>query len=83
MGKFELSKDLKLQAIDEIKKYFAVERDESIGDLSAELFLGFITDKVAFHFYNQGIRDAHQYMSEKLEDMFGLEIVRIIKDKKK
>lgn len=69
----ELAKDLKIQALNEIKKYFSTERDENIGDLSAELFLTFITEKIAAFFYNQGIRDAHQYMSERLEDLYGLE----------
>lgn len=73
MHKIELTKDLKIQAINEIKKYFSTERDENIGDLSAELFLDFITEKMAPFFYNQGIRDAHQYMNERLEDLFGLE----------
>jgi uncharacterized protein (DUF2164 family) len=73
MQKIELTKDLKIQAINEIKKHFSAERDENIGDLSAELFLDFITEKITPFFYNQGIRDAHQYMNERLEDLFGLE----------
>ncbi|WP_010243339.1 DUF2164 domain-containing protein [Acetivibrio cellulolyticus] len=73
MQKIELTKDLKIQAINEIKKYFSTERDENIGDLSAELFLDFVTGKIAPFFYNQGIRDAHQYINERLEDLFGLE----------
>jgi uncharacterized protein (DUF2164 family) len=73
MPKIELTKDLKISALNEIKKYFSTERDENIGDLSAELFINFITEKIAPSFYNQGIRDAHQYMSEKLEDLYGLE----------
>lgn len=73
MQKIELTKDLKISALNEIKKYFSTERDENMGDLSAELFLNFITEKIAPFFYNQGIRDAHQYMSEKLEDLYGLE----------
>lgn len=73
MAKFELEKGTKSQAKDQIRKYFLTEREENIGDLAAELILDFITDKIAPYFYNQGISDAHKYMSEKLEDMFGLE----------
>ncbi|KNY25886.1 DUF2164 domain-containing protein [Pseudobacteroides cellulosolvens] len=73
MQKIELTKDLKISALNEIKKYFSTERDENMGDLSAELFLNFITEKIAPFFYNQGIRDSHQYISEKLEDLYGLE----------
>mgnify|MGYP000483553848 CR=1 FL=1 len=73
MAKFELEKEIKMQAIDEIRKFFLTERDENIGDLAAELILDFFTEKIASYFYNEGIRDAHKYMYDKLEDMFGLE----------
>ncbi len=73
MKKIDLTKDLKISALNEIKKYFSAERDENLGDLSAELFLDFITEKIAPFFYNQGIRDSHQFMSERLEDLYGLE----------
>jgi uncharacterized protein (DUF2164 family) len=73
MKKIELSKEEKQQAIFEIKKYFSDERDEEIGDLSASLLLDFITDKIGPTFYNHAVKDAYSYMSEKIEDIFGLE----------
>lgn len=73
MAKFQLEKEMKNQAKDEIRRYFLTEREENIGDLAAELLLDFFSEKIATYFYNQGIRDAHKYMSDKLDDMFGLE----------
>ncbi len=73
MAKIKLDKSDKDRAKDEIRKYFSTEREENIGDLAAELLLDFFTDKVAPYFYNQGVKDAHKYMLDKLEDMYGLE----------
>jgi uncharacterized protein (DUF2164 family) len=73
MKKIELSKEIKGQLTDEIKKYFLKERDEEMGDLSAMMFLDFITENMGPVFYNQAVKDAHQFMSEKVEDLFGLE----------
>lgn len=73
MKKIELSKEEKQQAILEIKKYFSDERDEELGDLSSMLLLDFITEKIGPSFYNQAVKDAYSYMSEKVEDLFDLE----------
>ncbi|PKM94658.1 MAG: DUF2164 domain-containing protein [Firmicutes bacterium HGW-Firmicutes-1] len=68
----ELTKEQKKQASQEIIEYFAREREESIGDLAGELILDFITNKIGPYFYNQAIVDVQKYMSEKIEDMYGL-----------
>lgn len=68
-NKIELSKEQKQQAIQNIKEYFENERDESIGDLAAELVLDFITEKIGPHIYNQAILDMQKYMSEQFDDM--------------
>ncbi len=70
----ELNKEEKEKAIEDIKKFFLKERDEEIGNLASSIFLDFIIEKIAPAFYNQGIKNAIAYMSEKVEDMYGLEI---------
>lgn len=72
MSTIELSKEQKRQAIQEIKLYFASERDEEIGDLAGEILLDFITEKIGPYYYNQAIMDIQKYMNEKVEDMYGM-----------
>lgn len=73
MAGLNLSKELKKQAVDDIKKYFLENRDEELGQLAAELLLDFMIEKVGKVIYNQGIKDAHTFMSEKVEDLYALE----------
>lgn len=74
-----MAKDLKIdkikkkQLVDELIHYFLVERDEEIGNLSAELLLDFITEKVGKIYYNEGIKDSIAYLQNSIEDMHGLE----------
>lgn len=70
--KFELSREKREQLISEIQHYFLKERDEELGNLAAAMILDFFMEKIALHFYNQGIEDAYQFISEKLEDLHGL-----------
>lgn len=69
---FPVDEDTKRQMIDEIKQYFRDERGEDIGDLAALLMLEFFADKLAPQFYNYGIQDAHEFMAQRLEDVFEL-----------
>lgn len=69
---FELTKEERLQAIQEIKKYFFTERDEEIGDLGAGLILDFFIEKIGPTVYNQGVFDAQRYLQDKVEDLGGL-----------
>ncbi|KOO42790.1 DUF2164 domain-containing protein [Priestia koreensis] len=71
--KFELSPQQEAEMIASIKAYFLEERDEELGDLAARLILDFISNKLAPHFYNKGVADAHQYLSERLEDVFEIQ----------
>ena len=73
MKKFKLAKEVKEEIVADIQRYFSDELDESIGNLSAELLLQFMIEKVGPAIYNQGIRDAHALVSKKLEDLYGLE----------
>ncbi|SFM30484.1 DUF2164 domain-containing protein [Pelosinus propionicus] len=73
MAVIHLSKELKKQAIDDLKKYFVENREEELGQLGAELLLDFMVEKVGVVIYNQAIKDAHAFMFEKVEDLYALE----------
>lgn len=68
-----LSKDEKAMAIESIKEYFEKEREEDLGDLSSSLILDFISEKIGPLYYNMALRDACQFMSGCIEDLYGLE----------
>lgn len=72
--RIKLTKETKEKAIQEIREYFASERNEEIGNLAGEIILDFITEKIGSYYYNQGIADAEKYMHEKADDLFGLMI---------
>jgi uncharacterized protein (DUF2164 family) len=74
MNKIEFSKEVKKMAIQDIKQYFAHEREEEIGDLGSELILDFIISKIGPYIYNQAINDSQTYMSEKVEEFYALMI---------
>jgi uncharacterized protein (DUF2164 family) len=68
-----LPKDVRKRIVDRLKEYFREERDEELGDLSAGLLLDFFLEQAGPAIYNQAIADAHAFLSERLEDLFGLE----------
>ncbi|MTI94032.1 MAG: DUF2164 domain-containing protein [Firmicutes bacterium] len=70
----KLTREEKELLIDRLKLYFANEREEEIGDLQAMLLLDFITAELGPSYYNRGIADAMQWLTEKIEDMHVLEI---------
>ncbi|WLR52168.1 DUF2164 domain-containing protein [Bacillus tianshenii] len=70
---YNLSTETKEELQRSIKNYFYEERNEEIGDLAATLFLDFIMQEIAPTFYNQGVTDAQQYISNKLEDIFEIQ----------
>ncbi len=72
--RIDIKDERKKAMISQIKKYFMEERDEDLGDLGAQLILDFFIEKIAPDFYNQGLEDANLYISDKLEDMYGLQI---------
>ncbi|MGO1368224.1 MAG: DUF2164 domain-containing protein [Senegalia sp. (in: firmicutes)] len=72
--KIKISNDKKQVMTEKIKVYFLKERDEDLGDLAAELILNFFLEELAEDIYNKGIDDSYTYMSDKLQDLFALQI---------
>lgn len=74
--RIKLSKEQKEEMAAAIQRYFLQERDEEIGTLASSLLLDFIIKELAPEFYNQGVSDSHQFMNERIEDLFSLQIYR-------
>ncbi len=73
MKNIELSKEIRQDLINSIKEFFAKERDEELSDFKAAAVLDFILETVGPHIYNQAVADAHALMSDRLDDLYGLE----------
>lgn len=71
--KFEISKEKRDELKDEIKKYFYEERDEELGDLASNMILEFFIEKIAPEFYNQGVFDSYKYITDRAEDLLGIQ----------
>ncbi|MBP2645268.1 MAG: hypothetical protein H6Q75_708 [Firmicutes bacterium] len=56
-----------------IKNYFLEEWEEELSDFKAEQFLEFIIKNIGPSIYNQALADAHTFISERIEELFGLE----------
>jgi uncharacterized protein (DUF2164 family) len=66
-----LSDDAKKQSIASIKRYFAEELDQDIGDLKAALVLDFVLKEIAPSVYNSAIADAQTYLRDRVADLEG------------
>jgi uncharacterized protein (DUF2164 family) len=73
-SKMKISREKRQDMICEIKGYFLKERDEEIGDLAASFVLDFFIEKLGLEIYNQGVYDSYKYMSDKIEDLLGIQL---------
>lgn len=71
MVKIELSDERKSQMVTAIQAYFTEHLDHELGELGAELLLAFFVRELGPPVYNQAIRDAHDFIQEKLVDLAG------------
>jgi uncharacterized protein (DUF2164 family) len=58
-------------AIASIKRYFADDLDQDIGELKAGLVLEFILKEIAPTVYNGAIADAQAFLQDRLTDLEG------------
>ena len=66
-----LEKKTEKYLIDSIKRFFATELDDEIGDLKATRVLDFCIKEIGPSIYNQAIADAQAYFQEKTADLGG------------
>jgi uncharacterized protein (DUF2164 family) len=71
--KFSLSPERRTEILEKIKLFFQKERDEQIGDVAAVKVMNFFIDKIGAQFYNLGIQDAYQMMTEDIQDLLSLQ----------
>jgi uncharacterized protein (DUF2164 family) len=64
-----LSDDSKKRAVASIKRFFADELDEDIGELKASLVLHYILAEHGPAIYNQAIADAKSFFDERVGDL--------------
>lgn len=65
----ELTAPQRDEAMYSLKKYFASEMGEEVGDLRARLLLDFILQEIAPLAYNQGVQHAEEFLRKRLEDL--------------
>jgi uncharacterized protein (DUF2164 family) len=64
-----ISDDARKRAAASIKRFFAEELDEDIGDLKASLVLDYILGEHGPTIYNQAIADAKAFFDERVADL--------------
>ena len=66
----KLAKEETKKAVEDLQEYLAKNFDLEIGSLPTEIFLEYIGKKIGPYYYNQGITDAMQMMTEKTEEIY-------------
>ncbi len=67
----KLQKDAQTYLAGSIKRFFAENLDEDIGDLKAAMVLEFFVREIGPSIYNQAIADAQDYMQDRVADLGG------------
>ena len=67
----KLHKDAQTYLLGSIKRFFAENLDEDIGDLKAASVLEFVIREVGPSIYNQAIADAQAYVQDRVADLGG------------
>lgn len=69
----KFTKEQRDSLLADVQSYFLRERDEELGELAAGLILDFFIEKIGPEIYNQGVYDSYNYMTEKVEDLLGIQ----------
>ena len=67
----ELQPDTEQYLLGSIKRFFAEELGEDIGDLKASLVLDYFTREIGPSVYNQAIADAQESFEQAVSDLSG------------
>ncbi len=70
MNKMKLDKEQYDIALEEIRRYFAQEREESLGELQGKLLLDFMIERIGPAIYNQAISDMQKHLNERIDDLY-------------
>lgn len=69
--RIRLSDERRAELIARIQAHCREHFDDDLGALKAELLLDFFVKELGPPVYNQAIRDAHDFLADKLEDLSG------------
>ena len=69
MKPITLSPEAKKQAIASVRRFFAAQLEQDIGDLKADLVLDYFLREVAPSVYNTAINDAQVYFRDRAADL--------------
>ncbi|HVA57071.1 MAG: DUF2164 domain-containing protein [Gemmatimonadaceae bacterium] len=67
-----LPADTRQKLIASIKRYFAENLDQDVGDLKAGLLLDYCLEEIGPSVYNQAVTDARAYLQDRLGDLEGV-----------
>jgi len=65
----KLRDDVEKQGIASVRRYFAEELDQEIGDLKAKLLLDFFVKEVGSSIYNAALSDASVFIRDRTADL--------------
>jgi uncharacterized protein (DUF2164 family) len=65
----KISKETEQRLVVSIKRFFAEQMDEDVGDLKGQLFLDFCLREVGPSIYNQAVADAQAHMQERVAEL--------------
>jgi uncharacterized protein (DUF2164 family) len=60
------------RAVASIRRYFAESLDQDIGDLKADLLLGYVLEEIGPTIYNRAIGDARAFFEQRAADLDGV-----------
>lgn len=69
MAVVELDKSEKELAISKLQTYFREELQTELGSFDAQFLLDFLSEHVAYQFYNKGLADALKAVGHKMEEV--------------
>jgi uncharacterized protein (DUF2164 family) len=64
-----LTDEEKKHMLEDIKYYFATERDEDLGIIASESILDFFLDTLGKHIYNKALDDSKLWYNRRMEDV--------------
>ena len=65
----ELPKDTRQQAIASIERYFDVNMNEKIGNITAGALLGFFLEEIGPSIYNKGVADTQERLQARVAEV--------------
>ena len=69
MTDMTFTQDQKARMVSKIKSYFEDELQQEIGGFEAEFLIDCFAKEIGPHFYNRGLSDAQQVLTEKMEEV--------------